>query len=60
MELYGYINEDRGLMVISDEINHEAQNSIIKLCTEDEVVAYATKFIREVYQKYKKEHEEKA
>lgn len=60
MELYGYIDEEKGLMIISDEINHIAQNSIIKLCSEDAVVEYSEKFIRKMYQKYKKEHEEEA
>ena len=60
MELYGYIDDKKGLMIISDEINHETQNSVLSLCTEDEVVEYATTFIREVYQRYKKEHKEEA
>ena len=57
MLLYGYVDEEKGLMVISDEINATAQNTIIKLCTEDEVVEYSTKFIRQCYQNYMKKEQ---
>lgn len=58
MTLYGYVDKERGLMIISDEINKQSLNTIIKLCSEDEVVKYSEAFIREVYQDYVKEQEE--